>query len=124
MKKTSRRGVPLREWLTQELKDPEFRRLYEEASVKWSVALEIVEARERANLTQGQLAREIGDKQQNVSRIESGEQNVTIGTLDKIARAVGGRLLVKIVDSARAIDRGHSEVKDRRRPYRIGKKPR
>ena len=90
-----RRGVPLKEWLDEELKDPEFKRYYDESSVKWQVAMQIVEARQKANMTQGELAHQIGDKQQNVSRIESGEQNVTIGTLDKIAKAVGGQLVVK-----------------------------
>lgn len=96
MKKKRKIGVPLKEWLDEELKDPEFKRLYKESAVKWHVAMQIVEARQKANMTQGELARQIGDRQQNVSRIESGEQNVTIGTLNKIAKAVGGQLVVRI----------------------------
>lgn len=96
MKLKARRGVPLKEWLDSELKDPEFKKHYDAAASKWRVALEIIEARQKANLTQGELARQIGDRQQNVSRIESGEQNVTVDTLEKIAKAVGGHLVVKI----------------------------
>lgn len=96
MRDNRRRGVPLKEWLDAELKDPEFKLHYDQASIKWRVAMEIVEARQKANLTQGELATQIGDKQQNVSRIESGEQNVTVVTLEKIAKAVGGKLIVKI----------------------------
>lgn len=101
MNTNRRRGVPLKEWLDEELKDPEFKRHYDEVAVKWGVAMEIVEARQRAKMTQGQLAQRIGDRQQNVSRIESGEQNVTVGTLGKIAKAVGGRLVVKIETASR-----------------------
>lgn len=114
MKEKKRAGVPFREWLDEELKDPEFKRLYDESSVKWRVAMQIVEARQRANLTQGELARQIGDRQQNISRIESGEQNITVGTLNKIAKAVGGQLVVKIVESKKGFS-----VSDRKRMYRI-----
>ncbi|MEK7859322.1 MAG: helix-turn-helix domain-containing protein [Elusimicrobiota bacterium] len=124
MKVKQRRGVPLKEWLDEELKDPEFKRHYDEASVKWHVAMQIVAARQKANMTQGQLAREIGDRQQNVSRIESGEQNVTIGTLDKIAKAVGGQLVVKIVESKtspvpKEVRTGISKVKERKKIYKV-----
>jgi transcriptional regulator with XRE-family HTH domain len=122
MKEKDRRGVPLREWLDRELQDPEFKRHYEEASIKWRVAMQIVGARHKANLTQGELARQIGDKQQNVSRIERGEQNVTIGTLDKIAKAVGGRLTVRIESKARSVYRSHKmgilRVRDRKRQFK------
>ena len=125
MKEKDRRGVPLRDWLNQELQDPEFKRHYEEASIKWRVAMQIVEARHKANLTQGELARQIGDKQQNVSRIERGEQNVTIGTLDKIAKAVGGRLMVRIESKERIVYRsrkaGILRIQDRKRQFKVRK---
>lgn len=123
MKEKRRAGVPLGEWLDEELKDPEFKRLYDESSIKWHVAMQIVEARQKANMTQGELARQIGDRQQNVSRIESGEQNITIGTLNKIAKAVGGQLVVEIIESKPGIISRESQkgfrVKDRKMPYKI-----
>ena len=123
MKEKQRRGLPLKEWLDEELKDPEFKRHYDEASVKWHVAMQIVESRQKANMTQGELARQIGDRQQNVSRIESGEQNVTIGTLNKIAKAVGGLLVVKIVEPKAGIAiggglSGASKVAERKIVYK------
>lgn len=124
MRDKQRRGTPLREWLGEELKDPEFKRHYEGAVLKWQVAMQIVGARQRANMTQGELARQIGDRQQNVSRIESGEQNVTIGTLEKIAKAVGGRLVVKIIETKPGVmpegnRTGVLQVKDRKKRYRM-----
>lgn len=118
MKEKRRRGTPLREWLDSELKDPEFKQHYDEAAVKWQVAMQIVEARQKANLTQGELAQQIGDRQQNVSRIESGEQNVTVGTLGKIAKAVGGHLIVRIRTSrtSKGFKGGVVRDKSRRNP--------
>jgi ribosome-binding protein aMBF1 (putative translation factor) len=97
MKKRDGRGTTLDEWLAEEMKDPEFRRLYEEADIEMKVAMEVAKAREAAKMTQGELARKLKTKQQTISRIEQGAQNVTVETLDRIARALKGSLQVRIV---------------------------
>lgn len=91
------RGTTLKKHLAGELRDPEFRRLYEDAGIELQVAFEISKARQAARLTQGEWARRIRTKQQTVSRIEHGAQNLTLVTLDRIARALKGRLQVRIV---------------------------
>ncbi len=48
-------------------------------------------------MSQRDLAEALKTKQQTVSRIERGAQNVTIETLDKIARALGRGLQVRFV---------------------------
>ena len=88
-KRQKGRGTPLRHYLRGEMKDPEFRRLYQEADIELRVALEITRAREAKKMSQRELAEALKTKQQTVSRIERGAQNVTIETLDKIARALG-----------------------------------
>jgi ribosome-binding protein aMBF1 (putative translation factor) len=97
MKGRGGRGTTLKKYLAGEMKDPEFRRLYEDAGIELKVALEIAKAREAANLTQGELARRIKTKQQTISRIEQGSQNLTLVTLDRIARALKGNLQVRII---------------------------
>lgn len=97
MKKRGRRGTTLEKYLAAEMKDSEFRRLYEDAGIELKVAFEIAKAREAAKVTQGELARRIKSKQQTVSRIEQGAQNLTLVTLDRIARALKGNLQVRIV---------------------------
>jgi ribosome-binding protein aMBF1 (putative translation factor) len=91
------RGTTLRQYLQSEMKDPEFRRFYEEADIELRVALEITKAREARNMTQEELAEAMKTKQQTVSRIERGAQNVTIETLDRIAKALGRHLQVRFV---------------------------
>lgn len=91
------RGTTLKKYLAGEMKDPEFRRLYEDAGIELKVAFEIAKAREAAKVTQGELARRIKTKQQTISRIEQGSQNLTLVTLDRIARALKGSLEVRIV---------------------------
>ena len=97
MKKRAKQGTTLDEYLASEMKDPEFRRLYEDADIELKVAYEIMKAREAAKVTQGELARRIKSKQQTVSRIEQGGQNLTLVTLARIARALKGSLQIRIV---------------------------
>lgn len=97
MKKRMKRGTTLDEFLAGEMKDPEFRQLYDDADIELKVAYEIAKAREAAKVTQGELARRIKSKQQTVSRIEQGGQNLTLVTLNRIARALKGTLQVRII---------------------------
>jgi DNA-binding XRE family transcriptional regulator len=53
------------------------------------VRMEVRRLRMQKKLTQSQLAQKVKVKREYISRIESGEQNVTIETLIKIASAVG-----------------------------------
>ena len=96
-KRQGGRGLTLREYLRGEMKDPEFRRLYEEADIELRIALEVIRARQARHMTQRELAQAIKTKQQTVSRIERGAQNVTIGTLHRIARALGRSLQVRLI---------------------------
>ncbi|MFA5140748.1 MAG: helix-turn-helix transcriptional regulator [Elusimicrobiota bacterium] len=95
--KARRRGTTLQEYLREEMKDPEFRRLYAEADIELRVALEIIKAREAKGMTQQELAEALKTRQQTISRIERGAQNVTIETLNRIARALGRGLQVLLV---------------------------
>ena len=97
MKKRAPRGTTLRKYLSEEMRDSEFRRLYAEAGIELKVAFEIAKAREAAKMSQGELARALKTKQQTISRIERGAQNVTIETLDRIARAMKLSLQVRFV---------------------------
>lgn len=80
--------------LRESLKDPKVRNAYEEADLPIRLAIEIAGLREKKGLTQQELAKRIGTKQQVVSRIEKMGENFTIGTLQKIARALDSRLFV------------------------------
>jgi ribosome-binding protein aMBF1 (putative translation factor) len=100
MKKRGRRGTTLRQRLDVEMRDPEYRRLYGEADIELRVALVIARAREAAKMSQGELARGLKTKQQTISRIECGAQNVTIETLDRIARALKRSLEARFVVAA------------------------
>lgn len=55
-------------------------------------------AREKAGLTQAELAERIGTDQASISRIERGERNITLETLAKLAKVLGLRVTVEAVE--------------------------
>ena len=74
-----------KKYLGEELeKDRELKTLYQIERVKLKFAHLLADAREGIHLTQKQLADKIGVKQQLISRIESGSENLTLETLTKI----------------------------------------
>jgi UDP-N-acetylglucosamine 1-carboxyvinyltransferase len=60
------------------------------------MAIQIAKARQKAKLTQGQLAKAIGTTQSVISRIERADQNLTLETLSKIASALKSDLVVQL----------------------------
>ena len=96
MKKKNKAGVPFNEVLKKDLKDPDFRKAFEDADIEARLAVQIALARDRAHMSQVQLARKLGTKQQTVSRIERGGQNLTLRTLWRISQAVKSKLVIEL----------------------------
>src|SRR5260221_4366153 len=79
-------------------RSPEFAEEFD----RLKLARQLRDARERAGLTQGELAARAGTKQPNIARLESGRVVPRLALLQKIARALGRRLDVRLVGA-----RGH-----------------
>jgi len=77
-------------------KNADYRRAYAEEEQMFMLAEEIRKYRSKKHYTQKQLADKVGMKQQEISRIEKGDQNSKIETLSKIAHGVGKRLILKL----------------------------
>ncbi len=77
---------------TFSLKD---RKIIKERARYFALRAEIRKVRSRAKLSQRELAEKMDVKREFISRIEGGEQNVTLETLTKIATAVGKELTLK-----------------------------
>lgn len=93
MKKTRDFGLVITEELAA---DPQLDFLVELESLHASVAEEIVEAREAANLSQVELARQAHMQQSNLARLEDADYHGhSLNTLHKVAWALGMRVDVK-----------------------------
>jgi transcriptional regulator with XRE-family HTH domain len=76
------------------LKDPEFKRHYDEYGKQLEIAYQILLLRKKKKMSQAALAKKIGTKQSNVARMETGQQNFSIDTLQKIAQVFNKDLKV------------------------------
>jgi DNA-binding XRE family transcriptional regulator len=84
--------------LREDLKDPEFKRHYDEERQALQLAMKITALREQKGLSQQQLAKLMGTSQQAISRIESGEyEGFTLKTLEKVATATGMKVKIDFV---------------------------
>ena len=68
------------DYLKEKLKDPYFKELYELEVQKYAIISKIVEYRIKNDLTQSQLAKEVGVSQQQISKVENGVGQIIVGT--------------------------------------------
>ena len=80
----------------QLLKDPEVRKEYEALEPEFKLIRDVLLLRSELNLSQTQLAELVGTKQPAISRLESGDGNITINTLCKIADALNADLDISL----------------------------
>ncbi len=82
--------------LKRKLQNREFRAACQAEVKRIQLALQIIKLRERCGMTQADLAKAIGTRQANVSRLERFDTNLTLGTLEKVARALGASLRIDL----------------------------
>ena len=82
-------------YLKEALKDPKIKAEYDKLEPEFAVIEAILEARVKKGMTQEQIAKKVGTKQSAIARLESGNANPTIGFLQKLAQALGKRLVIQ-----------------------------
>ena len=93
-------GKNFRETLDAQLKNPEFKAEWDATEAEFSVIKSIITARQARNITQKQLAEITGISQADISRLENGNANPSLSTLQKIASGLGMRVKVEFVPAA------------------------
>lgn len=90
-------------YLEEQLKDPGFATRFKKAGEAWDVALQIAALRQRAGLSQQELARKLKTSQQQISRLESpGYEGHSLSTLRRVAKVLRARVRVVIEADAAA----------------------
>ena len=78
------------EWRDSLRANPEYRAIYEQEAAKKDLWLQLVEARQKAGLTQAELARRLGVSQAQVARMEKrGYDAYTLNSLRRYVQALG-----------------------------------
>ncbi|MBQ2861108.1 MAG: helix-turn-helix transcriptional regulator [Peptococcaceae bacterium] len=90
-------GKSFRDTLDELMKDPEFKAEYDALEPEFQVIRAMLSGRESANITQKELAEKTGIAQADISRIENGNGNPSIRTLQRLANGMGMALKIEFV---------------------------
>lgn len=93
MKKT--KAIPFSNITNHLLKNPEFKKMYEDSVFEFEIIKAIIRVRAQKKLTQRELAQKIGVAQSALARFEAGRTNPTLSFLKKVTSGLGLKLLVK-----------------------------
>jgi ribosome-binding protein aMBF1 (putative translation factor) len=69
---------------------------FETGYEQFKIGLVLRTAREKAGLTQDEVATRLSTKKSAISRIENHAEDIRLSTLEKFAEAIGKRLTLKI----------------------------
>ncbi|EOA3786246.1 helix-turn-helix domain-containing protein [Vibrio vulnificus] len=72
--------------------NPEVKAAYDELGDEFELISTLITMREKSGLTQDQLAKKMGTRAPNISRLESGRTNPSLKTLVSYAHACGFKL--------------------------------
>lgn len=82
-------------YLAKQLEQPEFVARFEKAGEAWEVALQLATLRERAGLSQKELAEQVHTSQQQISRLESPRyEGHSLSMLRRVAKTLNARVRI------------------------------
>ncbi len=85
------------DFLKEQLQDPEFKKEYDALQPERAVIQAMIDARKRSGLTQKELSERSGIAQGDISKLENGNANPSIRTLQRLASAMGMTLKVEFL---------------------------
>ncbi len=100
------RGVPASVVFKEHLKDPEFVRAYEELGPEFDVISQLIDLRNQRKFTQAKLAEILGTQQPSIARLESRQHIGDLAFLQRVARALGADLQVRLIPREAVKGRG------------------
>lgn len=92
----SKAGIAFESIKEDMLKDEEFRAEYDKLRPRYEAIEQIVRARKEQNVTQAELAKRVGTRKSNISRLESGNYNPSLDFLSKVAESLGKNLSIQL----------------------------
>ena len=85
------------DYLQEQLKDPEFKKEWDDIQPEMDVIRAMIDARIEQNLTQKELAARTGIDQADISKLENGTRNPSLKFLKKLASGLGMQLKIEFV---------------------------
>ena len=87
------------DFLKEQLKDPEIKAEYETLKPEFAIIQAMIDARKLKGITQKELSERTGIAQGDISKLENGNGNPSLKTLQRLARAMGMYLKIEFISS-------------------------
>ena len=87
----------LDDFLDEQLQDPEFKEEYDALEPEFAVMQALIDARKNSGMTQKELSSVTGISQADISRLEHGNGNPSLRTLQRIAKALKMSLKIEFI---------------------------
>ena len=94
-----KKGTKFKDFLAKQLKNPEFRKEYEVLQSEYVVQA-MIDARRASGLTQKELSERTGITQGDICKLERGNANPSLKTLQRLALGMGMVLKVEFIPLA------------------------
>ncbi len=82
--------------LKERLKNPDFKKEWEDSEPEYILSCKLIEARIKKNLSQRELAKMMGTSQAQIARIEGMNGNPSLSFLKRISVALGSKLQISL----------------------------
>lgn len=89
------KNVTWREYRKKLVRDPEVRKELIKIEPEYQLARSLIAARIKSKLTQAEIAKRAKTNQASISRLETGAAKPSISFLQRIASALGAKLMVR-----------------------------
>lgn len=87
----------MQKYLDEQLINPEFKKEYDALEPEFAIIRAILDARREKGITQKELSELTGIAQGDISKLENGNANPSVKTLERVASALGKRLRIDFV---------------------------
>ena len=84
------------------LAEPEVRQTYQDLAPRFAVVSQLITLREKHGWSQRDLAERAGMKQPQLARLETGQVEPKLDTLQRLAKAMNSRLTIRFEDDLQA----------------------
>ena len=86
-----------RKYLEKQLQNPDFKAEWDALEPELSIMQAVIDARKESGLTQQQLAERTGISQADISKLENGNANPSLKTLQRLASAMDKKLKISFL---------------------------
>jgi len=87
-------------YLQDKLKNPEFKAEYDALEPEFTIMQAMIDARKESGMTQKELAEKTGITQADISRLEKGNANPSLRTLQRLAAGMNMRVKLEFVKAS------------------------